>query len=82
MSFVRTVVAAAALLLAGCQSSETNTAANAGENQAEATIAPILDTPEAKDDASYARPLEARVYHVALDLNVDFDAKRIGGTAT
>ena len=82
MSFVRTAVAAAALLLAGCQQSETNTAANVSEDQAEARIAPILDTPEAKDDASYARPLEARVYHVALDLNVDFDAKRIGGTAT
>ena len=27
-------------------------------------------------------PLEARVHHVALDLAVDFDAKRIGGTAT
>ena len=82
MSFVRTAVAAAALLLAGCQSSETNTSANVSENSSESKIAPILDTPEAKDSASYARPLEARVYHVALDLNVDFDAKRIGGTAT
>src|SRR6478735_11299123 len=82
MSFVRTAVSAAALLLAGCQSSETNTAANVSEDQAEARIAPILDTPEAKDDASYARPLEARVYHVALDLNVDFDSRRIGGTGT
>src|SRR6188472_662396 len=82
MSFVRTAVAAAALLLAGCQQSESNTAANVSEDQAEARIAPILDTPEAKDDASYARPIEARVYHVALDLAVDFDAKRIGGTAT
>lgn len=82
MSFVRTAVAAAALLLAGCQSSETNTAANVSEGSAETKIAPILDTPEAKDNASYARPLEARVYHVALDLNVDFEAKRIGGTAT
>ncbi|NUT01682.1 MAG: M1 family metallopeptidase [Sphingomonas sp.] len=78
----RTAVAAAALLLAGCQSSETNTAANFSESGQEAQIAPILDTPEAKDPASYARPLEARVHHVALDLSVDFDAKRIGGTAT
>jgi len=82
MSFVRTAVASAALLLAACQSSETNTAANVSSDQAEATIAPILDTPEARDSASYARPLEARVYHVALDLNVDFEAKRIGGVAT
>jgi leukotriene-A4 hydrolase len=47
-----------------------------------AAVAPILDTPEAKDTYSYARPLEARVTHVALDLKADFDAKRIGGTAT
>ncbi len=47
-----------------------------------AQIAPILDSPDAVDTATYARPLEARVHHVALDLTVDFDAKRIGGTAT
>lgn len=81
MTFLRTAVAAAALVLAGCQMSEDNSAAPA-ENQQEAQIAPILTTPEAKDTASYARPLEARVHHVALDLNVEFEAKRIGGTAT
>src|SRR6187200_428563 len=81
MTFLRTAVAAAALVLAGCQMSEDNSAAPA-ENQQEAQIAPILTTPEAKDTASYARPLEARVHHVALDLNVDFEAKRIGGMAT
>ena len=43
-------------------------------------IAPILTTPDAIDTHSYARPLEARVTHVALDLAVDFDTKRIGGT--
>lgn len=81
MTFLRTAVAAAALVLAGCQMSEDKTGAPA-ENQQEAQIAPILTTPEAKDTASYARPLEARVHHVALDLNVDFEAKRIGGIAT
>ena len=81
MTLFRTAVAAAAILLSACQSSETNSSANSSETAQEAQIAPILDTPEAKDTASYARPLEARVYHVALDLNVDFDAKRIGGTA-
>jgi aminopeptidase N len=81
MTLFRTAVAAAAILLSACQSSETNTAANSSEAGQEAQIAPILDTPEARDTASYARPLEARVSHVALDLNVDFDAKRIGGTA-
>jgi len=82
MSLFRTAVAAAALTLAACQASETNTASPAGETSTEAQIAPILTTPDAKDDASYARPLEARVHHVALDLTVDFNAKRIGGTAT
>ncbi len=47
-----------------------------------AEVAPILDTPDAIDVSSYAKPLEARVTHVALDLNLDFDAKRIGGMAT
>ena len=31
---------------------------------------------------SYAKPLEARVSHVALDLAIDFNRKRIGGTAS
>jgi leukotriene-A4 hydrolase len=44
-------------------------------------VAPILDTPEARDTYSYARPLEARVTHVALDLKADFAAKRMTGTA-
>ena len=61
MTLLRTAVAAAALLLAGCQSSENNSAANSSETGQEAQIAPILDTPDAKDSASYARPLEARV---------------------
>src|SRR5918996_5291106 len=82
MSLFRTAVAAAALLLAACQVSESNTAEPASENGQKAQIAPILTTPDARDTASYARPLEARVHHVALDLTVDFDAKRIGGTAT
>jgi aminopeptidase N len=82
MSMYRTAVAAAALALAACQASETNTASPTGEERPTAQIAPILTTPDAKDEASYARPLEARVHHVALDLTVDFDAKRIGGTAT
>lgn len=43
-------------------------------------IAPIL--PEATDASSYARPAEARVTHVALDLAADFESKRLSGTAT
>src|SRR5438045_3670445 len=49
---------------------------------AEAAVAPVLTTPDAVDTHSYAKPLEARVTHVALDLGIDFKTKRIGGTAT
>ena len=45
-------------------------------------MAPILSGADAVDVHSYAKPLEARVTHVALDLAVDFAAKRVGGTAT
>jgi len=36
----------------------------------------------AVDIHSYARPLEARVTHVDLDLTADFEARRLAGTAT
>ena len=45
-------------------------------------VAPILTTPEARDVLTNARPAEARVTHVDLDLDVDFDSRTIGGTAT
>ena len=70
---------AAALLLSGCHGG-TRQAEPAGPS--EAAVAPVLTTPDAIDAHSFAKPLEARVTHVALDLDVDFDAKRIGGTAT
>ena len=47
-----------------------------------AMVSPILTTPEAVDDQTYAQPQVARVTHVALDLDLDFDAQRVGGTAT
>ena len=50
--------------------------------QREVAAAPVLSAPEAVDVHSFARPHEARVTHVALDLAVDFEAKRVGGTAT
>ena len=77
---MRVATLAAALSLSACNVAATNEADNAAGTAA--PIAPILDTPEAVDTATYARPLEARVHHVALDLTVDFDAKRVGGTAT
>ena len=68
------------LALGACRAGDT------AENQAqparsEASVAPILTTPDAIDTHSYAKPLEARVTHVALDLAIDFKTKRIGGTA-
>ena len=78
--FRNAAIAAAVLLIAACRGSDDGNRAEA--SRSEATIAPILTTADARDTASYARPLEARVHHVALDLAVDFDAKRIGGTAT
>jgi len=69
--------AAAALVLVSCQAQQKPPAA--AEN---GEIAPVLDTRDAVDIHSYAKPLEARVTHVALDLAVDFATKRVGGTAT
>ena len=69
---------AAALLLAACQSGDAPAPAAAEAPK----VAPILTTPDAVDIHSYAKPLEARVTHVALDLNVNFEAQRVGGTAT
>jgi leukotriene-A4 hydrolase len=66
----------AAFLLVSCQ---TETAPPPAEQAAE--IAPILDTPDAVDAHSYAKPLEARVANVDLDLALDFETRRVGGTA-
>ena len=77
--------ALAALALAACTqqpAAEENNQAAAEPAAAERMVAPVLDRPDAKDEHSYARPLEARVTHVALDLEADFQAKRLGGTAT
>ena len=76
---LRMIAAASALMLAACQ---VETPAPKSDSPAAPAIAPILDTPDAVDVHSYAKPLDARVTHLALDLAVDFDAKRIGGTAT
>ena len=74
-------LAAAVLLLAACQVSGEDPGTRPVSAQAPA-IAPILATPDAVDIHSFARPHEARVHHVSLDLTVDFDTKRVGGTAT
>lgn len=71
------LAAAAALALVGCKVGE-----KPAETASSAQVATILDTADAVDIHSYAKPLEARVTHVSLDLDVDFDRKQVGGTAT
>jgi leukotriene-A4 hydrolase len=43
---------------------------------------PMTATAPDRDIHSFARPLEARVTHVALDLTADFASKTLGGKAT
>jgi leukotriene-A4 hydrolase len=45
-------------------------------------VAPVLDSADSVDIHSFAKPLEARVTNLALDLDVDFDASQVFGTAT
>ena len=79
----RLFAAAAALcLLSACERADQPPTATNQQEAAGPTISPILTGADAVDPHSYARPLEARVHHVALDLGVDFAGKRIGGTAT
>ena len=75
---MRLVILLLSLVLASCGTGTTKVETPATE----LAMAPILEGEDARDIHSFARPLEARVYHVALDLDVDFDAKRVGGTAT
>jgi leukotriene-A4 hydrolase len=74
------VVLTAVFLFTACRASDHS--GDQIQPKAVAAVAPILTSPDAVDSASFARPLEARVTHVALDLGVDFTGKRIGGTAT
>ncbi|MGB3739302.1 MAG: M1 family aminopeptidase, partial [Pontixanthobacter sp.] len=44
-------------------------------------VAPILTGADAVDDRTFARPAEARVTHVDLDLDLDFERQMVTGTA-
>ena len=75
---LRTLSAAvAALFLVSCEMQTAPTEPKAGAAQ----VAPILDAADAVDPHSYAKPLEARVANVDLDLALDFDSKRVAGKA-
>ena len=66
------------LAAAACSPSGTP---NAGESGAAANVEPGA-RPLEPDVHSFARPAEARVTHVALDLRADFAARQLAGTAT
>ena len=66
MSFRPLIAAFAAVSLWSCSSADKRPAP-----ASTAEIAPILATPDAVDIHSFARPLDARVTHVALDLAVE-----------
>lgn len=68
---------AAALLLSVSASACTSM----NERARPEMVAPVLTSADAVDPATYARPQEARVTHVDLDLALDFAGKTLGGTA-
>jgi len=78
---MRPLLTAALALLAACSVSETRNETNVTKAEAR-QVAPILTSAEARDWHSFAQPQVARVTHVALDLALDFQARRVGGTAT
>lgn len=71
--------AAAALL---CVAALGACAPAAGVSTGAAAPAPTAMAPLPRDIHSFARPDEARVTHVSLDLRTDFAGRRIAGTAT
>src|SRR5690349_3750539 len=76
---MRKLALAAIMMLSACTMSE-----GGGNEQAAAEpreVAPVLSGEDARDTRSFARPEVARVTHVALDLDADFQAKRMAGTA-
>lgn len=58
-------------------------ACSVGDSKVESDgiVSPILTTDDAKDPYSYAQPEIARVTHVALDLDLNFENNNVGGTA-
>ena len=63
----------AAILLAACNPTASDSSAP--------VVAPILTTADAVDGKTYAQPQEARVVHVDLELDLDFDTKTVSGAA-
>src|SRR5687767_9092547 len=79
---MRSLFFAAFALLAACTATESNQQRAEDAGEGERQVATVLTGPDAVDESSFARPEVARVTHVALDLNADFAARRMAGTAT
>ncbi len=75
----RLIAAAFLFVLAACSATDGNQQ-NAAAGS-ERMVAPVLTGEDALDASTYARPEVARVTHVALDLDADFEARRMRGTA-
>ena len=82
MTFPRLAALTAVILLSACRFADSPQSNTADRSEAATQVAPVLATADAIDPHSFARPLEARVTHVALDLGVDFAKKLVSGTAT
>ena len=78
MRFMALLLAAALVVSCNRTANEPN-----GSNESNVSNDPNASNgPNVSDIHSFARPAEARVTHVALDLKTDFAAKRLAGTAT
>ncbi|HEY0151685.1 MAG TPA: M1 family metallopeptidase [Longimicrobium sp.] len=67
--------------LAACAPAAVPPAADPAPAAAPAPAAPTTTAADTRDIHSFARPEEARVTNVELDLRADFAAKRLAGTA-
>ena len=70
---MRFIVVVAALALAACNPLDGSDVIP--------TVAPVLTSADAADTKSYAHPLEARVTHVDLNLDLNFTQHQVSGKA-
>lgn len=72
----------AACLLAGCEAGNQDGSGEGANAETSRGVAAAGPAASREDPHSYANPEAVRVTHVALDLDVDFEAKRLSGFAT
>ena len=76
------LLAACAVLVAGSACRDATPPPMTSTSSPPPGATPPASPPAVRDPHSYARPAEARVTHVALDLAADFAKKTLAGTAT